>query len=138
MNASSTQQDQAIGDIARQAGEINEISQRLFREINVFKLADTGTVEAMQGTEVKAEVKTEMTVQEKLEEKKQTKLEEKTQAKIDAKTPGKNENKSEAGNHRPLPEVVAGQGKPAASQGTQAITQEISKELEEELLVLAK
>lgn len=41
VNASSTQQDQAIGDIARQAGEINEISQRLFREINVFKISET-------------------------------------------------------------------------------------------------
>lgn len=40
VNASSTQQDQAISDIARQAGEINEISQRLFREINVFKIPE--------------------------------------------------------------------------------------------------
>lgn len=40
VNAASTQQDQAISDIARQAEEINDISQRLFREINVFKIAD--------------------------------------------------------------------------------------------------
>jgi methyl-accepting chemotaxis protein len=45
VNASSTQQDQAISDIARQAEEINEISQRLFREINVFKIADTAGAE---------------------------------------------------------------------------------------------
>lgn len=38
VNASSTQQDQAIHDIARQALEISELSQRLFREINVFKI----------------------------------------------------------------------------------------------------
>ncbi|WP_249897898.1 methyl-accepting chemotaxis protein [Paenibacillus sp. PK3_47] len=40
VTASSTQQDQAIHDIARQAVEINEISQRLFREINIFKIAE--------------------------------------------------------------------------------------------------
>ncbi|MNC49644.1 hypothetical protein D3C75_988360 [compost metagenome] len=40
VNASSTQQDQAIHDIARQALEISEISQRLFREINVFKIEE--------------------------------------------------------------------------------------------------
>ncbi|KGE16397.1 methyl-accepting chemotaxis protein [Paenibacillus wynnii] len=38
VNASSIQQDTAIRDIARQAVEINEISQKLFREINVFKI----------------------------------------------------------------------------------------------------
>ncbi|MDQ0195727.1 methyl-accepting chemotaxis protein [Paenibacillus wynnii] len=38
VNASSLQQDNAIRDIARQAVEINEISQKLFREINVFKI----------------------------------------------------------------------------------------------------
>jgi methyl-accepting chemotaxis protein len=62
VNASSTQQDQAIGDIARQAEEINEISQRLFREINVFKItgaADkTGTMETT-GTAFIAEPKQE-------------------------------------------------------------------------------
>lgn len=45
VNASSTQQDKAIRDIARQAVEINEISQRLFREINIFKIEEeTGDV----------------------------------------------------------------------------------------------
>ncbi|WP_410511903.1 HAMP domain-containing methyl-accepting chemotaxis protein [Paenibacillus sp. BR2-3] len=38
VNASSMQQDKAIHDIARQAAEINELSQSLFREINVFKI----------------------------------------------------------------------------------------------------
>ncbi|WP_339316129.1 methyl-accepting chemotaxis protein [Paenibacillus sp. FSL R10-2734] len=38
VNASSVQQDNAIRDIARQAVEINEISQKLFKEINVFKI----------------------------------------------------------------------------------------------------
>lgn len=38
VNASSVQQDTAIHDIARQAIEINEISQKLFREINIFKI----------------------------------------------------------------------------------------------------
>lgn len=38
VNASSVQQDQAIRNIARQAIEINEISQELFNEINVFKI----------------------------------------------------------------------------------------------------
>lgn len=40
VNASSTQQDQAIRDIARQAVEINEISQKLFREISIFKIGE--------------------------------------------------------------------------------------------------
>jgi methyl-accepting chemotaxis protein len=45
VNASSTQQDKAIRDIARQAVEINEISQRLFTEINIFKIEEeTGDV----------------------------------------------------------------------------------------------
>lgn len=38
VNASSIQQDGAISDIAKQAVDINEISQRLFQEINVFKI----------------------------------------------------------------------------------------------------
>lgn len=38
VNASSVQQDQAIRNIARQAIEINGISQELFNEINVFKI----------------------------------------------------------------------------------------------------
>jgi methyl-accepting chemotaxis protein len=38
VNASSLQQDQAISDIARQAVDIHEISQKLFLEINVFKI----------------------------------------------------------------------------------------------------
>lgn len=44
VNASSTQQDQAIHDIARQALEISEISRRLFREINVFKIEEDQAV----------------------------------------------------------------------------------------------
>ncbi|MBC8080689.1 MAG: methyl-accepting chemotaxis protein [Gorillibacterium sp.] len=43
VNASSKLQDHAIGDIARQAVEINEISQKLFQEISVFKIdSETG------------------------------------------------------------------------------------------------
>lgn len=43
VNASSVQQDQAIRNIARQAIEINDISQELFHEINIFKIdQDTG------------------------------------------------------------------------------------------------
>ena len=40
VNASSIQQDSAISNIAEQAIQINEISQKLFREINVFKIYD--------------------------------------------------------------------------------------------------
>lgn len=97
VNASSTQQDQAIGDIARQAGEINEISQRLFREINVFKIpeaaedgitreaasehesaadsgsnsssayADTTVRGRVQASKAKAEVPGQLMLEEKLE-----------------------------------------------------------------------
>ncbi|OKP88472.1 hypothetical protein A3848_17955 [Paenibacillus sp. P32E] len=49
VNASSTQQDQAIRDIARQAVEINEISQHLFREIHVFKIEEETGAEAPVG-----------------------------------------------------------------------------------------
>lgn len=38
VNASSIQQDNAIRNIAQQAIEINEISQKLFQEINLFKI----------------------------------------------------------------------------------------------------
>ncbi|WP_438349710.1 methyl-accepting chemotaxis protein [Paenibacillus sp. FA6] len=38
VNASSIEQDNAISDIAEQAIKINEISQMLFQEINVFKI----------------------------------------------------------------------------------------------------
>lgn len=38
VNASSIQQDNAIRSIAQQAIEINEISQKLFQEINLFKI----------------------------------------------------------------------------------------------------
>lgn len=41
VNASSFRQDQAIRDIARQAEEIHDISQRLFREIQVFRIPET-------------------------------------------------------------------------------------------------
>lgn len=49
VNASSTQQDQAIHDIARQALEISELSQRLFREINVFRIEEDGAGPASAG-----------------------------------------------------------------------------------------
>ncbi|MNC39892.1 hypothetical protein D3C75_885740 [compost metagenome] len=49
VNASSTRQDQAISDIARQAVEINEISQQLFREINVFQIAEETGADAPAG-----------------------------------------------------------------------------------------
>ncbi|ULO05801.1 methyl-accepting chemotaxis protein [Paenibacillus sp. 19GGS1-52] len=45
VNASSMQQDIAIRDIARQAVEINEISQKLFQEINIFKINEDTVVE---------------------------------------------------------------------------------------------
>ncbi|WP_195724270.1 methyl-accepting chemotaxis protein [Paenibacillus monticola] len=45
VNASSMQQDNAIRDIARQAVEINEISQKLFQEINIFKISEDTEVE---------------------------------------------------------------------------------------------
>jgi methyl-accepting chemotaxis protein len=38
VNASSIQQNTAISDIAAEAIKINEVSQRLFQEINVFKI----------------------------------------------------------------------------------------------------
>lgn len=38
VNASSTQQDIAVRDIAQEAIEINEISQKLFQGINIFKI----------------------------------------------------------------------------------------------------
>lgn len=47
VNASSVQQDQAIRNIARQAIEINEISQELFNEINVFKIDQDSSAERM-------------------------------------------------------------------------------------------
>ncbi len=49
VNASSTQQDQAISDIARQAVEIHEISQQLFREIHVFRIDEETGADAPAG-----------------------------------------------------------------------------------------
>ncbi|WP_219834963.1 methyl-accepting chemotaxis protein [Paenibacillus sp. R14(2021)] len=40
VNASSLHQDGAIRDIARQAVDINELSQRLYQEISAFKIED--------------------------------------------------------------------------------------------------
>ncbi|MNO27605.1 Methyl-accepting chemotaxis protein McpC [compost metagenome] len=49
VNASSVQQDNAIRDIARQAVEIHEISQKLFNEINVFKINSDIVDESIAG-----------------------------------------------------------------------------------------
>ncbi|WP_150266959.1 methyl-accepting chemotaxis protein [Paenibacillus tepidiphilus] len=49
VNASSTQQDSAIHGIAGQAAEISEISQRLFREIDVFKIGEEDGAEPQPG-----------------------------------------------------------------------------------------
>lgn len=49
VNASSTQQDKAIHDIARQAVEIYDISQRLFGEISAFKIEE-GEISDSAGT----------------------------------------------------------------------------------------
>ncbi|WP_161487929.1 methyl-accepting chemotaxis protein [Paenibacillus glacialis] len=46
VNASSIQQDSAISNIAEQAIQINIISQKLFQEINVFKISDIEIIEA--------------------------------------------------------------------------------------------
>ena len=51
VNASSVQQDNAIRDIARQAIEINEISQQLFEEINIFKIESELGGEIIAGTD---------------------------------------------------------------------------------------
>ncbi|WP_169834338.1 methyl-accepting chemotaxis protein [Paenibacillus donghaensis] len=61
VNASSVQQDHAIRDIARQAVEIHTISQKLFQEINVFKInEDTpAAVDAEQTLESEAAVDAE-------------------------------------------------------------------------------
>ncbi|GGH15327.1 methyl-accepting chemotaxis protein [Paenibacillus segetis] len=47
VNASSIQQDNAIRNIAQQAVEINEISQKLFQEINLFKINEDVVEEDM-------------------------------------------------------------------------------------------
>lgn len=51
VNASTLQQDTAIRDIALQAIEINEISQKLFQEINVFKI-NADDVDPIDGGQV--------------------------------------------------------------------------------------
>ncbi|MEK3757039.1 methyl-accepting chemotaxis protein [Paenibacillus sp. FSL P4-0338] len=158
VNASSTQQDQAIGDIARQAGEINEISQRLFREINVFKIpeaaedgitreaaseqesaadsgsnsssahADTTVRGRVQASKVKAQAKTEEHIQAKPQQEMHKNLTQQTRKKAEAEI------------QRPLPAGIPVQDKPAPGLSTfvNEPQKEISKELEEELLVLAK
>ncbi|MFC3747782.1 methyl-accepting chemotaxis protein [Paenibacillus sp. GCM10012306] len=60
VNASSIQQDQSIAAIARQAVDIHEISQKLFQEINVFKI-NSGSNSAISAESLPLEkrVKTE-------------------------------------------------------------------------------
>ena len=127
VNASSTQQDQAIGDIARQAEEINEISQRLFREINVFKItgaADkTGTIETT-GTTLIAEAKQE----EPATDRAAGKLEDNTAEKTEEETEEKTKQKTEAGIGQPLSGVLLVMEEPEKEQS----------EVEERLLVGAK
>lgn len=62
VNASSVQQDNAIHDIARQAVEINEISQKLFKEINIFKIDSDRVEEISYATDI--ESATDETAQE--------------------------------------------------------------------------
>ncbi|NQX48672.1 methyl-accepting chemotaxis protein [Paenibacillus tritici] len=154
VNASSTQQDQAISNIAQQAEEINDISQRLFREINVFKIqeaAEVGTKQSyadttvrgkVQISEVNAQAKTEAPRQATLEEKQETegKTEDERQREMYTKQTQQTEKKAEAGIHRPLPAGIPVQDKsaPGLSILVNEPQQEISKELAEDLLVLAK
>ncbi|QUL56856.1 methyl-accepting chemotaxis protein [Paenibacillus tritici] len=154
VNASSTQQDQAISHIAQQAEEINDISQRLFREINVFKIqeaAEVGTKQSyadttvrgkVQISEVDAQAKTEAPRQATLEEKQETegKTEDERQREMHTKQTQQTENKAEAGIHRPLPAGIPVQDKsaPGLSILVNEPQQEISKELAKDLLVLAK
>ena len=54
VNASIMEQDDAISDIAEQAIKINEISQVLFQEINVFKInAEEADAEEIDAEETK-------------------------------------------------------------------------------------
>lgn len=57
-NATSVQQDDAIREIARQATDINELSQRLYREISAFKIDEEAApevAEAFAEDEIRAE-----------------------------------------------------------------------------------
>lgn len=48
VNATSIQQDHAIRDIARQAVDINELSQSLYREISAFKIEEDEIMEVVE------------------------------------------------------------------------------------------
>ena len=54
VNASSQQQDNSIRDIARQAVDIHELSQRLYQEISTFKIEDV-TAEEMAEAPLRVE-----------------------------------------------------------------------------------
>lgn len=58
-NATSVQQDDAIREIARQATDINELSQRLYREISAFKIEDDAEEPAAVGELGDIETETE-------------------------------------------------------------------------------
>lgn len=144
VNASSTQQDQAISDIARQAEEIHEISQRLFREINVFKIADGPEVRVDEDTAAKAGTKIEATevartntntkevdeAPEKTEKKTKEPTSEKPEPKSEAGTFAEPEKKTGAGVHRPQSGVLRVMEESASADGR--------SESEADLLVLAK
>ncbi|ETT72960.1 hypothetical protein C173_12972 [Paenibacillus sp. FSL R7-277] len=160
VNASSTQQDQAIGDIARQAGEINEISQRLFREINVFKISEAAEAGFELGaaselepdpdpdagsdpSSTHAAPKVRGMVQESEEQQEAEtagEIQPKLQREMHTKQTEQTAKRAEAGIHQPLPAGIPVQDKPAPglSMLVNEPDKEISKELEEELLVLAK
>lgn len=160
VNASSTQQDQAISNIARQAEEINEISQRLFREINVFKISETAEAEfeleaaselepdpvsasdsnaslAHAGTTVRGVVQES---EKKLYAEPEGEVQVELQRKIHTELTAQTEKKAEAGIHRLLPAGIPVKDKPAPGLSilVNEPQQEISKELAEDLLVLAK
>lgn len=153
VNASSTQQDQAISDIARQAEEINEISQRLFQEINVFKIADAAEITGAEpekaspggntgGPEDKKEGKLEVKEPmvsgniimseekrpEKTETKTRTRKETKIEEKIEAEAEEKTQKKTEAQAGQPLSGVIV----------VMEESRNERSEAEAELLVLAK
>lgn len=160
VNASSTQQDQAISDIARQAGEINEISQRLFREINVFKIpeafeagfelgvaselepdpdsvSDSGVSSAHAARTLRGRVQEP---EEQQEAETAAEIQPNPQQEMHTNLTQQSDKRAEAGIHQPLPAGIPVQDKPAPGQSTlvNEPQKEISKELEQELLVLAK
>ncbi|WP_238654693.1 methyl-accepting chemotaxis protein [Paenibacillus piscarius] len=127
VNASSSQQDQAIQGIARQAEEIHDISQRLFREIQMFRIPDAAEAGEGHGAGVAAAD----------EAPAQAFIQETAALRADKPAP---EVKAEAQHrpHQPRPVAAGVQREPASSPGAPDNAQEITKELEEELLVLAK